>query len=127
MLEEEGEKGLLGRKRKCFRNVARYEKEAAMEKRVEESSEFVKIAYEKALLEVENEDSIERLGKACSILGGLPSTFWLLLKYDNYVEAMKANVLSGGDSSARGMIVGMIHSLKSEIPKKWQEEVNVKF
>lgn len=100
--------------------------EDVIKRRVEESSEFVKNAYERALSELEHNDSIDRLGKACSIMGALPSTLWLLLKYDNYEEAMRVNVLSGGDSSARGMIIGMIHSLQSNIPEEWQEEINVK-
>ena len=85
-----------------------------------------KLAIAKALIETETVEAVKKLGQSCSIEGALPATILLILKYsDNYEEAMIKNVMSGGDSAARGLIAGMIIGAYSEatIPKKWLKEM----
>ena len=61
------------------------------------------------LLESEATKAIGSLGQSCSAKYGLPSSLYLILKYEgDYMGAMKANVMSGGDSASRGMVVGMV-------------------
>jgi len=55
------------------------------------------------------DEAIRKLGQSCSVNGGFASTIYLLLKYQNdFALALKENVMAGGDSAARGMIVGAV-------------------
>jgi len=59
--------------------------------------------------------AIANFGQSCSVNVGFLGVIHLLIKYQNdYMEALKENVLSGGDSAARGMIVGMVLGAKLE-------------
>ena len=68
-------------------------------------------------------DAIKSFGQSCNVKGACPSALHLILKYeDNYVGAMRQNVYAGGDSAARGMVVGMIlgaYNGLSKIPVDW--------
>lgn len=58
---------------------------------------------------LDTKEAILKLGQSCSVNGAFASTIYILLKHkDNFKEALKANMLAGGDSSARGMIIGAI-------------------
>ena len=59
--------------------------------------------------------AISNFGQSCSVNVGFLGVIHLLIKYQNdYMKALKENVLSGGDSAARGMIVGMVLGAKLE-------------
>ena len=51
----------------------------------------------------------------------------LIAKYENNLEeALVQSVMAGGDSAARGMLVGMVlgaHLGQSSIPQKWLSEL----
>jgi len=68
------------------------------------------------------EETIARFGKSCSV-DGMAGVIHLLIVYaDDYRGAIAANVRSGGDSAARGLIVGTLlgASLGIEaIPASW--------
>jgi ADP-ribosylglycohydrolase len=67
------------------------------------------IAHAKEVLELNADEAIKILGQSCGVSGAFASTIYLLLKYKNDFDlALKENVLAGGDSCARGMIVGAI-------------------
>lgn len=54
-------------------------------------------------------EAIKELGQSCSVDGGFSSVIHLLLSYNGeYKSAMRANVLAGGDSAARGMVLGAL-------------------
>jgi len=54
-------------------------------------------------------ETIAEFGQMCSVEAGLPSAVHLIARYENdYRTAMVENVMAGGDSSARGMIAGMV-------------------
>lgn len=63
-------------------------------------------------LETVAEDSrtvIARFGQMCSTRAALPGAVHLICAYqENVQEALVQNVMAGGDSAARGMVVGMI-------------------
>ncbi len=66
-------------------------------------------------------------GQSCHSGEAFPLTIYLLLKYkNNFREAFINNVMIGGDSAARGIVLGMIlGGLKdSEIPNEWINEMN---
>lgn len=52
---------------------------------------------------------ISDLGQMCSCPNAFPAVVYLLLKYKhNYSQAIFANIQAGGDSAARGMVLGMV-------------------
>jgi ADP-ribosylglycohydrolase len=54
-------------------------------------------------------ESVRALGQSCTITFALPSALRVVLAYpDDFMGAMQANVLAGGDSAARGMLIGML-------------------
>jgi len=63
-------------------------------------------------LDTADDDSIrviEQFGQTCNTSAALPGAVHLVLAYqDNLREALIANVMAGGDSAARGMVIGMI-------------------
>lgn len=62
-------------------------------------------------------------GLTCHVPEAFPGVCHLLMRHpDDGVAALKANVLAGGDSAARGMIMGMIHEAKPNakpLPEHW--------
>ena len=77
-------------------------------------------------LESRNRDTREAIaewGQMCSVEAALPGTVHLISRYaDDFKTAMVENVMAGGDSSARGMMAGMIlgaaHGMAA-IPETW--------
>ncbi len=67
---------------------------------------WVKKGIEKS--EEESIEAIKALGQSCSVEGGFSAVIYLLCRFSDFQEAMEANVLSGGDSAARGMLVGAV-------------------
>lgn len=62
-------------------------------------------------------------GLTCHVPDAFPAICHLLLRHpDDVVAALTVNVEAGGDSAARGMIIGMVHGAKSNgtpLPKDW--------
>lgn len=82
----------------------------------------------KAVLELDAKEAIQGLGQSCGINGAFASTIYILLKHkDNFALALKENMLAGGESSARGMIIGailgIIHS-KSVLSGPFLQQIN---
>lgn len=88
---------------------------------------LLKNAYDAAMQSKGKESfaTIRNFGPACGVEGGFEGVIHLLLSYEEYKEAMMANAKAGGDSAARGMIVGMIMGAAGkEIPHSWKEQTN---
>ncbi len=93
-------------------------------------SGFINKSFEKAKALVEElpQKAIGELGQSCGINSALPATFYILLKYqDNFKEAIIENAKAGGDSAARGIMIGSIlgayHGTEG-IPKRWLNDMN---
>jgi ADP-ribosylglycohydrolase len=57
----------------------------------------------------ESVQCLQKFGTACSVEKSLPGTIQILLTYpEDYMGAMTANVMSGGDSAARGALIVMV-------------------
>lgn len=71
---------------------------------------------------------IAEFGQACSFQVAFPSTIHLIVKYeDDLKEALIENVMAGGDSSARGMLVGLVlgaYAGLDAIPEDWWLQMN---
>ncbi len=66
--------------------------------------------------------TISKFGSACPTEYCFPSTIHMLFKYDNYQEALIENAKSGGDSSARAMIIAYLLTAQDSIdivPEQW--------
>ncbi|MCK5811569.1 MAG: ADP-ribosylglycohydrolase family protein [Clostridiales bacterium] len=95
-----------------------------------ESNDFLNISFEKANRMVKElpQEVIVKLGQSCGVESALPSTLYLLLKYqDDFRKAIIENTKAGGDSAARGIMIGTIlgayHGIDG-IPKKWLSDMN---
>ncbi len=80
----------------------------------------------RSAMDASDEDSetfIKNTGQMCAISAALPGAIHLILTYvDDLENALVTNVMAGGDSSARGMAVGMIlgaHLGIEGIPQSW--------
>jgi ADP-ribosylglycohydrolase len=69
----------------------------------------------------ETRTTVKRFGQMCSLKGALPSALQIIVKYDtDYREALYQNILAGGDSAARGLIIGMIIGASgAPLPEEW--------
>lgn len=72
-------------------------------------------------------ETIAEFGQMCSVDAGLPGAVHLIARYaDDFKAAMVENVMAGGDSSARGMMAGMVlgaaHGMAA-IPDRWKSEM----
>ena len=77
-------------------------------------------------LESRNRDSIttiKELGQNCHLTAALPSAIHLIVKYRrDHREAHIQNVLAGGDSAARGLVIGAVLGAAGEqLPASWVE------
>lgn len=62
-----------------------------------------------------DKDSIQAIrdfGPACGVVSGFKGAMHIFLKYDDFTEAMIINAKAGGDSAARGMVIGMLMGAK---------------
>lgn len=75
-------------------------------------------------------ETITALGQQCEVEAAVPATIHLLASYpDDYREALIANVMAGGDSASRGLVVGMVlgaHLGMDAIPPEWVEHLKAK-
>jgi ADP-ribosylglycohydrolase len=73
--------------------------------------------------DVESVAAVGKLGQSCHTPDAFPATVHLIVKHErNLREALVQSVMAGGDSAARGMLVGMIlgaHLGKGSLPEEW--------
>ncbi len=72
---------------------------------------------------METEAAVLDFGQSCAVDGAFPSVVHLVAKYaDNLREGLIQNVMVGGDSGGRGLLVGMVlgahHGFRA-IPEEW--------
>jgi len=74
--------------------------------------------------------TIKKFGQSCSATAGLPGVIHLIVKYENDLEsALIENVMAGGDSASRGLLVGLVlsaHLGENSIPKRWIDNLKVR-
>lgn len=104
--------------------------EKTLKERAEFYGDMVKEEVHKAfeVRDLSSNEAINTLGASCGVKGALASTVYLLINYHEDFEALlKANVLAGGDSSARAMVAGMVVGARygyEAIKPSWIEELN---
>ncbi len=83
----------------------------SMERLLPLADEPINEAYRsaQAVRHLEAEEAIPVLGQMCSSKNAFPSVIYLLLKYElDFSATLFKNVQAGGDSAARGMVLGAI-------------------
>jgi ADP-ribosylglycohydrolase len=74
----------------------------------------------------------KQIGMSCNLELGMPSVFHTLNQHLNYPESIRQNIIAGGDSCGRsillGAILGAIHGIGTEkgIPTAWHEKLSNK-
>lgn len=66
--------------------------------------------------------TVQKLGPACPVTGALPATLALALTYpDDLPRALVENTMAGGDSAARGLVLGMLLGAvaNATLPPAW--------
>lgn len=67
----------------------------------------------------------ETTGRACSLRMGIPLAFHILANSETYGQAIETNILAGGDSCGRGILIGAVmgaqHGIATEtgLPVEW--------
>lgn len=97
--------------------------ETAIESGSYSSSLEEEFAAAKAKAGVEISSAAQNFGQSCAVEKAFPLTIWTALAYEDQPVAMlEQNALAGGDSSARGMLLGMLIAASGkfdELPAEW--------
>ena len=71
-------------------------------------------------------EALGALGRDCSLTSALPAVIYLLRRSKGYRETLVENVMAGGDSASRGLILGALLALsegESAIPAQWSADL----
>ncbi len=103
-------------------NKIRNKKEA-----ITKSLEIVPIKYNEKILLAINSTEPEQFIKgphdlSCSIDVALPIIYYLFNKHDSLLEALKENVVLGGASADRALLLALLY-FKDELPKEWDNYI----
>lgn len=87
------------------------------------------ISQAEDLLEMETTAAMRELGLTCHTKDAFPAIMYIVMKYaDNLGEALVQNTMAGGDSAARGLIVGMLLAAKQGLDgltSSWIQDLSV--
>ena len=79
-------------------------------------------------VQTETRRQIKEFGQMCAINAALPGAVYTVLKNENSLEnGLIETVMAGGDSAARGMVVGMLlgaYHDREKIPTQWLENLS---
>ena len=112
--------------------AAELDLETALDGALGDSSQFVRDSGRKAesprVASLTTGEAIETLGQTCDSDQALPSAIYILRRHQNsFEEALIENVMAGGDSAARGILIGAvlgwIHG-EDGIPEAWRTGLN---
>ncbi len=103
----------------------------AIQEAMSDSSDIVRFRDEAlASREQDTQEAIQKFGQSCWIDGVFQWAIHCILKYENdFKKALLENTKAGGDSAARGMIIGMVlwaYTGYERLPKDWLETMNAK-
>jgi ADP-ribosylglycohydrolase len=74
---------------------------------------------------IDTRTAIRKFGQMCDIEVAFPAAIHVIAKYENRLEeGLIENVMAGGDSAGRGLVVGMLLGARSDlqaVPRRWLE------
>lgn len=71
-------------------------------------------------------EAVGALGRDCSLRSALPSVLYLLLTSTSLRQSLIDNVMAGGDSAARGLVLGSLLAASmgpEAIPRSWLDDM----
>jgi len=78
----------------------------------------------------DSREIIAAFGQQCEVEAAFPASIHLIASYpDDYQAALIANVMAGGDSASRGLMVGMVlcaHLGMDAIPQAWTDDLKAR-
>jgi len=81
-----------------------------------------------ALQSLSTAAAVEQLGQSCDLSAALPASILILRRATSYENAIIENALSGGDSAARGLLIGAVlgaaHGIES-LPQRWRSALKL--
>jgi ADP-ribosylglycohydrolase len=81
-------------------------------------------------LHLSTAEAVVELGQSCPTEKALPAVFAILLRHNsNFKTALIENVMAGGDSAARGLVLGTILGAaggRHAIPERWIEPLRAR-
>lgn len=93
-------------------------------------NEWLQAAVESGASSASDSAAAKQHGLTCHVPDAFPALCHFLIRYpDDVISALTANVEAGGDSAARGMIIGMIHGAKpnaTPLPEDWVTGLNAR-
>lgn len=101
----------------------------ALDGALADSPQFIRdtgrLAEAPALESLSTGDAIENLGQACDFAQALPAALLVIQRHsDSFEQALVENVMAGGDSAARGILIGAVlgweHGIDG-IPEAWRK------
>jgi len=83
-----------------------------------------------AVRDLSTREAVLQLGQSCPLEKALPAVFLILLKHGaDFENALVQNVMAGGDSAARGKVLGILlgaaHGVRA-IPERWIEHISAR-
>ncbi|WP_171103767.1 ADP-ribosylglycohydrolase family protein [Ruegeria sp. HKCCD7255] len=70
------------------------------------------------------QDVTAEFGMACDLENGLPSILHNLSTTNSYQDDIRANILAGGDSCGRAMLLGAVAGAVYGVPQDWEARLN---
>ncbi len=82
----------------------------------------------RSLLDREPVEALGLLGLTCHMPDAFPAVCWLLLRHRGDLRtALAANIRAGGDSAARGMMIGMVLGAAGvPVPEEWVRDLGAR-
>ena len=97
------------------------QQEMAENKNAESIAEWVRAGI--ASRSEDTRSAIRRFGQMCKISAAFPATIHLVAAYEDCLEeGLIQNVMAGGDSAGRGLLVGLVLGAwggRAAIPDRW--------
>jgi ADP-ribosylglycohydrolase len=101
---------------------------AALTYRVLPAEQYLREA--ESVRELSTSEAVTELGQSCPMEKALPAVFAILLRHgENLETALVENVMAGGDSAARGLVLGMILGAaegQRAVPERWIEALQAR-
>jgi hypothetical protein len=97
---------------------------------LKEAAQYAPSKYQKAMLAgLDEEDYIvfakASAGLSCHLNESLPVVWNILAHATSYEDGVRKNILLGGDSCGRSIILGSLLGLIYDIPDEWVRKVNI--
>jgi len=89
----------------------------ALEKSISSADDTLAALLRKAIDSGDDESTVsEHFGRACKVYQGMPLSWYLLSRFDDFESVALANVRCGGDNCGRAMIIGTIAGFAYGVP-----------